>query len=327
LSVVSPARVALGRYAIALGLAGLGGAWTEAGLTLGASTIVESLLVVAALVIWAWLTLRYFVYGVRTRGTFVADLDDETTGPFAAYIPVVAILIAAHFHQELGSFAPWINGLFVAGLAIVCAQLLTRWVSGSFDRDSLHPGYFLPVVAGPFIASLGFSTVAEHGAAVAAFGVGVFFWAITGSLVFNRLMIGSPLASASRPSLGILLAPPATGGVAWFVADGGHVDAVTEVLGGVLVLMLLLQLLLIPRYRRVAFSLDFWAFSFPLAASANYAVRWTDASKFPGWQIVSWIVLSVATAGIGALCVGSIALVLVRARHQPAEASPSGRRS
>jgi len=262
---------------------------------------------------------------IRSPGALAADLDHETTGPSVAYLPVVAILITAHFHDQLGSVAPWINGIFAAMLAVVCALLLTRWVSGSFAASSPHPGYFLPVVAGPFIASLGFSTASEHGPAVAAFGVGVFFWAITGSLVFGRLMSGGPLAPGSLPSLGILLAPPATGGVAWFAANGGHPDSVTDVLGGVLVLMLLLQLFLIPRYRRGGFSLDFWAFSFPLASTANFSVRLAFGAHFTAWQVFSWTALTLVSLCIGALCVGSIVLAVKDARRRTSTTELSAR--
>jgi tellurite resistance protein len=317
-----PGRVALGRYAIALGLAGLGGAWTAAQVTVGAASAIGLVLVSAAFIVWVWLTVRYLIDGTRNRGTYAADLDSPATGPLAAYIPVVGILITVHFHQPLAGGAPWINAVFALGLAVVSAQLLTRWVSGSFDRTAPHPGYFLPVVAGPFIASIGFSTVGEHGAAIAAFGVGVFFWVVIGSLVFDRLMSGGPLDAASQPSLGVLLAPPGTGGVAWFAANGGHVDSVTEAFGGVLVLMFLLQLMLIPRYRRGGFNLDFWAFSFPLASSASYAVRWASASRFSGWQIVTWTALGLATAGIGALIAASIALKISNARQPLSKDEP-----
>jgi tellurite resistance protein len=325
LTAVTRTRIVLGRYAIALGFAGLGGVWTEAQSTVNASPLVGLCLVVAAFIVWLWLTVRYVVGLIRSPGALAADLDHETTGPSVAYLPVVAILITTHFHAQLGSVAPWINGIFVAMLAVVCAFLLTRWVSGSFAVSSPHPGYFLPVVAGPFIASLGFSTEFEHGAAVAAFGVGVFFWAITGSVVFGRLMTGGPLAPGSLPSLGILLAPPATGGVAWFAANGGHPDSVTDVLGGVLVLMLLLQLCLIPRYRRGGFSLDFWAFSFPLASTANYSVRLGFGAHFTGWQAFSWAAITIVSLCIGALCVGTVVLVVKDARRRNSTRNISAR--
>ncbi|MET3144140.1 UNVERIFIED_ORG: tellurite resistance protein TehA-like permease [Arthrobacter sp. UYEF10] len=59
--------------------------------------------------------------------------------------------------------------------------------------QSIHPGYLLPVVRGFFVASIGFSTVHAHSAAMAAFGIGASFWLVIGTVVTVRLMTGGEL--------------------------------------------------------------------------------------------------------------------------------------
>jgi tellurite resistance protein len=270
---------------------------------------VGTILCTAGLVVWLILTIRYETRHVRSRDWHRAHLDDPDAGPLVAYIPVVAILLAARFHVQLGYLAPWANAIFALALAVVCGQLIARWVSGGRVGDALHPGYFLPVVAGPFIASLGFTVVSEHSAAIAAFGAGVFFWVVLSALVFGRLMSAT---AASTPSLGIFLAPPATGGVAWFAANGGRIDLATQALAGILVVMLVVQILLIPLYRRTPFSLDFWAFSFPAASTANFAIRWAASAKFNGWQVFAWGFLGLASGVILWLCLASLRLEISR---------------
>ncbi|MCU1478961.1 MAG: family transporter [Subtercola sp.] len=305
-----PRGLGLNLFAIPLGLSGLGGAWSAAATLIGAPGWPEEILFAVAAVIWAVFSVVYILQGIVREGSFRADLRHPGIGPFASYIPVVGIVLAAHYGQYVPAAAPWIMALLVAALGIVAAQLFAHWIIGELNIDSLHPGYFLPVVAGAFIASIGLSSVGAHEAAVAAFGVGVFFWLVVGTIVTGRLMTRSQLPDAVKPTLAVLLAPPATGGIAWFIASGGQPGMIEFAFAGVVVIMLLVQFLLLPEYRRIPFSLAFWAFTFPIASTANFAVRWFQASPFDGWMAVSWVVLGLATAIILAIAAASIRFAL-----------------
>ncbi|MEF2976308.1 TDT family transporter [Subtercola sp. YIM 133946] len=309
----APRPLGLNLFAIPLGLAGLGGAWSAAETLIGApGWPVEVFFAVSAL-IWAAFSLIYIAQGAVSRGRFRADLTHPGIGPFASYIPVVGIVLATHYGQYVPAAAPWIMAVFVTALAVVAAQLFAHWIVGELHIDSLHPGYFLPVVAGAFIASIGLSSVGAHEAAVAAFGVGVFFWLVVGTVVTGRLMTRSQLPDAVKPTLAVLLAPPATGGIAWFAASGGRSGPIEFAFGGVVVIMLLVQFVLLPEYRRLPFSLAFWAFTFPVASASNFALRWFASSPFDGWQIVSWVVLAAATAVILAIAAATVVFLVRRA--------------
>jgi tellurite resistance protein TehA-like permease len=108
---------------------------------------------------------------------------------------------------------------FIAALTVVATQLLAHWVTGGVSMQSIHPGYFLPVVAGSFVASIGFSSVHVHDAALAAFGIGAFFWLVVGTVVTVRLMTAGPLPPSAKTGLSAYLAAPATASPAlpgWF---------------------------------------------------------------------------------------------------------------
>jgi tellurite resistance protein len=302
--------LSLNLFAMPLGLAGLGGAWTDlAGVSNGAFWVDQVLYGLSA-TLWVIFTVTYLALGVRTSGTFRADLHHPAIGPSAAYIPVVGILLATHYGPSLPVVGPWLIAFFVAALAVVSAQLVTHWLVGGLRIESLHPGYFLPVVAGPFIASIGLSSVKLSGAAEAAFGVGAFFWLVIGTLVMGRLMLRGQLPEAQRPLMAVLLAPPATGGIAWFLINGGHGDLVASAFAGIVVIMLLIQVILVREYRRIPFSLTFWAFSFPAASTANFTVRWLESANFAGWQVYAWIAVGLATLLIAALAVATVITVL-----------------
>lgn len=296
----------LSLFGIPLGLAGLGAGWSAARATLGAPAWPEEVLYGAASAIWLILTTIYLLRGMRRKGAFRADLRHQIAGPFASFIPLVGILLSAHYTEYFPALGTWVCVAFIAALTVVATQLFAHWVTGGVSMQSIHPGYFLPVVAGSFVASIGFSTIHAHDAALAAFGIGAFFWLVVGTVVTVRLMTAGALPPAAKTGLSAYLAAPATASVAWMVSHPGPMGALQLGLTGVLTMMLLMQLFLIGEYRKLTFSPLFWVFTFPVATTANYAVRWFAASNLPGREIYSWIILALATAFVMTIALRSV---------------------
>lgn len=320
---VSRLSIPVGHFSIPLGLAGLGGAWAVAAEDLGVSSAPAEAAFAVATIVWTVFTLLYVTRTLTSPDTsFTAELRHPLAGPLTAYPPIVAILLAAHYQPWLGAAAAVLVTVAIAALALNIAQLIARWLTQPLDHDALHPGYFLPLTAGPSIAAIGLSSIGMHQVAVAAFGVGIVFWFLFGAVIMGRLMVGGPLPSPFIPVLSVLVSPPLTAGVAWFAIQDGRIDAIQQVLGGVSTILLLVQILLIPRYLRVPFSIQHWAFTFPLAVTGNIVVRWAHATQFPGWQIIAWTALAVTTAAILAILGATIRAALdampVRRRRRPA---------
>jgi tellurite resistance protein len=318
----------LSLFGIPLGLAGLGAGWSAARVSLGAPIWAEEILYGLAAALWMVLTAIYVLRGLRRRGAFREDLRHQVSGPFASFIPLVGILLAAHYSEHLPALGTWVCVAFVAALSVVATQLLAHWVTGGVTMQSIHPGYFLPVVAGSFVASIGFSSVHAHDAALAAFGIGAFFWLVVGTVVTVRLMTAGALPPAARTGLSAYLAAPATASVAWMVSHPGPMGTVQLGLTGVLIIMLLMQLFLIGEYRKLAFSPLFWVFTFPVATTANYAVRWFAALNFSGWETCAWIVLALATAFVMVIACRSavtsiVAAIEKRRTHAPVLVQPA----
>lgn len=287
---------ALSRFGIPLGLAGLGGGWSAARSSLGSPMWPEEILYGAASALWLILTAVYVFRGLRRKGAFRADLRHEVAGPFASFIPLVGILLSSHYSQYLPPWGAWLCVGFIAALAIVAAQLLAHWVTGGVSMQSIHPGYLLPVVPGFFVASIGFSSIHARDAAMAAFGIGAFFWLVVGTVVTVRLMTGGELTAAAKTGLSAYLAAPATANIAWMLSHPGPVGAVQLGLTGVLVIMALTQVMLLPEYRKLPFTQMFWVFTFPVGATANYSIRWLATTGLPGREIYAWTILGLATA-------------------------------
>jgi tellurite resistance protein len=283
-------------FSIPLGLAGLGGAWVAAAAVLDAPALVGDLAYGASALVFCAFLVAYVIGTARHGpGRFHLDLRHPLTGPLTAYIPVIAMLLVPHYTSGLGSLGRWLTYLALTALLLNAAQLMAHWLKAPLDQDAVHPGYFLPVTAGPFIASIGLMSVHDSMAAVAMFGVGVYFWMLFGAVISARLFYGAPLPEQFRPVLSILLSPPGTASLAWFAITNGHIDGVQAAITGVTLFMLLVQLFFVGDYVRLPFTTQHWVFTFPLAVLGAIAVRW--AAGWPGsdWRVVAWIVLTVTT--------------------------------
>jgi tellurite resistance protein len=302
-------RIPLNTLAISFGSAGLASLWSTMTSALALSAIIPAVLWTVAAASWIWLIVAHLARGVRSDEGLLSQLRHPAQGPIAAIVPAVGMLLGSEL------WLIWPAGGFVLALVsfavavVFAAWMLAFWHTGRLNPEAFHGAYLLPTVASPLVASavaarLGFPLVA-----MAAFAVGIFFWVVLVTVLLSRLAFFPPLPDPLTPTLGILLAPPAVAGAAWFAMNGVHDDIVSVSLLGILALMFVMQLFLIPVYRRLPFTLGFWSFTFPAASAAAFLVRWVELSGFEGWQAVAYLAAGCVTALIAAIGIRSIVLV------------------
>jgi tellurite resistance protein len=260
--------------------------------------------------VWLVLVVLHAARGPRSA---LADLRDPVLAPF---IPVAAIV---------GMLLGWAlsDYCFAAGRVLVIAFLVItvviggwmtgQWIVGDLDEDKLHPGYFLPTVAGCLVGAFCAAEVHLHAIAEASFGIGIICWVLLGSLVLNRLFFRPTLPAALLPTLAIELAPPAVAGEAYFALGGQASSPVACVLGGYAVLMALVQLRLLPVYAKLSFSPAFWAFTFAYASAAADGLDWISHKKPPGAAVYAVIILAAITLFIAVIAIRTVNL-LIRGR-------------
>lgn len=111
--------------------------------------------------------------------------------------------------------------------------------------------------------------------------------------------------------MAIEVAPAAVARLAHFFANGGQVDYFAAVLAGYGLLMVTAQLPLLPRYRRLPFSLGTWAFTFSWTAVSGSALFWIAATRFVGDRAAGYLVLAAITGLVG----GTAARTVLDARQ------------
>ena len=300
-------RVPPNLFAIALGIAGLALAWDAAVPVLGTPQAIPDALNVLGAALWLVLVGAYLAQGPRI---ILADLRDPVLSPFVSASALTAMLLSAALAKEA----------FAAGrvLVIVClgvtigigSWLTGQWMTGEIEPDSMHPGYFLPTAAGGLVGANAAAQVHLHALAEASFGIGVICWILLGSTILNRLFTRPALPSALVPTMAIELGIPAVAGSAYFAVAGRTVSFIACALGGYAVFMALVQVRLIPVYRRLSFTPGFWSFTFAYAAAAADALIWLAIKKPPGATSYAIAVIALLTAFVSWIAFRTVVLAI-----------------
>jgi tellurite resistance protein len=322
-SVVVGAMLALPPtfFSISMGLAGLAGAWHLAadlyGVPSGISDILYVITAMAYLLLVSALAAKLVL---RTRSV-AAELTHPVLGPFYSLFPISGMLLALGLEPHLHEAAQALFLVCLGATLLLGGWLTGQWIAGPLDPDSIHPGYFLPTVAGGLIGAQGAATFGLTGVGWVSFGTGVLCWLLLGSLVLNRLFIRPGLPAALVSVLAIETAPPAVAANAYATLTGGRLDVVAYAIAGYTVLMVLVQVRLLPLYRALPFAPSFWAFTFSYAAVAINTMRWIHVEQPVGAALMGCAVLGMITLFIGAIAARSL-VALQQGRFLP---SPAGR--
>lgn len=219
-----------------------------------------------------------------------------------AFFPAISIsaLLLATFLRETAPAAA--NAIWIAGAAVqavLTLVVISAWISHrSFGAGQLSPAWFIPAV-GNVVAPLAGVPLGHVEASWYFFSVGLVFWLILLTLVFNRLIFHDPLPGKLRPTLVILVAPPAVAFLAWLQLGGAATDPAARILINAGYFFAALVALQVPALLRLPFALSFWALSFPLAALTTASFRHAEATgsalhRGAGMLLLALLVLTIA---------------------------------
>jgi tellurite resistance protein len=308
--ITTRARLTPNLFGLPFGLCGLAQCWQIAHV---AGPVTDVLWMVAAL---AWLTVVVLYLG---SGSKVADLDHPIFSPFTALMAIVPMVLAGGLAAHAHTAAVVVYSIGLAGTLLFGGWLTGNWILNDLDLSRWHPGYFLPTAAGGLLAAGGAAGLGLHRLAYVMFGYGVVCWLTLGSIILLRLFTQPSLPPPLLPTMAIEVAPPVVAGNAWFVINGGRLDWVVFALTGYGALMVMVQIRLIPAYRRAPFGVGTWAFSFSYAAVFGFALHWVRADQLAGERVWTYTLLAVVTLAFAALLTRT-GLALRAGRFLPAPA-------
>lgn len=267
------ARVPVSLFAIPVGLFGLGSAWRAASLLWGLTAVAGESVMAMAMLVWLAISLLYLAKWIWARDAARGEWNHPVQCCFVALGPLATMLAALAVHRYAPDAA---RAVFLVGASAQVTFMIYRvgtlW-SGGRDPLTTTPVLYLPAVAGNFVCAIVAATLGYRILATLAFGGGFFSWLALESVVLHRLLVLEPIEQRLLPSLGIQLAPPAVGCVAYLGLFDGAPDRFAFMLLGYGLLQTLVLLRLAPLFRTQPFAASYWAFTFGATALALAAIR------------------------------------------------------
>lgn len=287
-------------FAVPMGLGGLALAWREAAATIGAPALVGEGLMALAAIAWLVILLAHALRATRHPAALAADLVHPIRSAFAGAVSIGLLILsggAMAYSTQLAA-AVWLAGVslhLVVGVWIVRSLLLKPR-----DAATLTPPLLIPLVgnvlAPIFGAKLGFVTMSWM-----LFGLGAALWLLVQPLILLRLATGPQLPARMRPTLAILLAPPAVGSIALAALTGGFGPGPLAIYA-LAALIAVVLLTLVPVFRTAPFAMSWWGYTFPAAAFAIASLKAAHHAPMDWHAPALWLLLLLVSAVIAGVC-------------------------
>jgi tellurite resistance protein len=297
-------------FGIVLGLAGLGNAWRAATEAWHLPAAIGEALMAVATIVWAILVVLYSLKWVFRRGDALAEAMHPVQCCFIGLGGVSTMLISL---AVLPYSRPAALTLFVAGAAFTLGFGVWRtgllWQGGR-DPATTTPVLYLPTVAGGFVAAAAADAFGFPEWGQLAFGAAMLAWLAIESVLMQRLYTLPEMPAALRPTLGIQLAPPAVGAVAYYAVNGGQADLVVNALLGYAILQALILIRLLPWLLKQKFTASYWAYTFGVAALTTTPLRMIAHGQTGPVTQIAPVLFVGANIVIGLIALGTIRLLL-----------------
>lgn len=305
-----PPLVPAAFFAVVLGLAGLGSVWRRAVVVYAMPAMVGEALMACAAAVWAVLMVLYVLKWICATDRAVEEARHPVQCCFIGLAGVATMLVAGAGlpYSRLAAYVLFVPGmLFTVAFAVWRTGLLWH---GERDEGFTTPVLYLPTVAGGFVSATMLATLGHADWAQMAFGAAVLSWLAIESVLLRRLYSGPALPPPLRPTLGIQLAPPAVGAVAYLALTNGPPDLLLHMLFGYALLQAMLMLRLLKWISAQPFSMPYWGFSFGLTAIAQVPLGMVARGDHGAGSDLAGVLFILSNAGMLWLIIGTLRLLL-----------------
>jgi len=259
-----------------MGLSGLAMVWRATEVHWGMAHHASWALTIVATGVFGLLLGAYLYKWFVAPEAVLAELNHPVRINFLPAISINLILlgILMGFHYPAVGLDLWRIG---AALQLLLTLIIVNiWLNTERPVGSINPAWFIPAVGNVLVP------VAAAPAGYLLTGwfflsIGLFFWTILVTVVFYRLITKPALEPPMRPTLVVMLAPPAVSCLA--------VIALTETMGlgamalfFIAVFFALLLLPQIPSFLKLPYFPSWWAYTFPVAAFVMACHRFAHAT-------------------------------------------------
>lgn len=293
-------HVPVGMFAVVMGLAGLTLATMRLEHVSGIHTIAPGILLAVTAAAFIAIAAFYGAKALKHPRAVRADWNHPVRIAFFPAASISLILIATALTPMHPGWGEIIWGAGTALQLVLTLAVVSAWIGHrTFEAAHLNPAWFIPAV-GNILVPIAGMRLGHAEISWFFFSVGILFWIVLATLVFNRLIFHAPLPERLMPTLMILIAPPAVGFVSWIGLTGG-IDPFARILYYSGVLFALIFATQIGKVSRLPFMITWWAYSFPLAALTISTLAYGDAVGSAGLLVAGQILYGLLVAVIAML--------------------------
>lgn len=291
-----------------MGTAGLGIAWRIASGLIGVPSIIGEATVVLAFVLFALISLLFATKVMLRPDSIVALWNDNRAILFAPMIPTSLLLLSIGARPYDIGVATVLWQIATPLNLILAIVIVGRWLFHEHDLLGVSPPWMFPVVGNGVVPIAGVP-LGFVNAGWAFFAIGFVLWVVAFIVLFSRLVLGDALARAARPTMLILISPPATFFIAYSELTGAQIDLFAYSMIYFSLFLLAVFLVNGKWVFHAPFSIASWSLTFPMAALTIASLLFYRAT---GWGVAQWaatgllglttiFVVSVMGLGLGAI--------------------------
>lgn len=288
-------------FASVMGIAGLSIAWHQASLEFGISLVISEATGILALVVFVILGASYLIKAAKYPEAVVAEYNHPIAGNFFGTITIAILLLSSIVAQvsQILAEVMWTWG--TVSTLVLCFAIVSRLLKGKIEAAHAVPAWFIPGVATLDIAVAGgtMPMAWAHELNLFSLAVGTMIALLFFMMIMSRLIHHEPLPAGIVPSLLILMAPFEVG----FLAYTNFTQSVDTFSGLLFYFGLFLFIALVPKVFRtgIPFVSGWWAISFPMAALALAALKYSMFVQAWPLKVIAIVLLASLSIAIAVL--------------------------
>lgn len=314
--------IAVSLFGMPVGILGLAGAWSVGARIWQLPLAYAIGIGIFGVTVWLVLLVLYACKWHWYRAEALKEFRDPVQSSFVALVLISTMLASG---QILQVSRP--AGMALLGVSIVAQFALGIWLLGKVwqggqGADFVTPALYLPTVGQSFVAASGAAALGWSQIGAVLFGCGVLSWLATESLVQSRAGTRDSIPVGLRPALGVQLAPPVVGGLAYLSLTSGTPDLAAHMLFGYGLYQAALLSRLSGWIRQPSFSAGYWSFSFGVTALPTMGMRMIERGDAGPMLWAAPVLFIAANLIIGYLVVCSLRLLVQGRLFESPAAAP-----
>ena len=292
-------------FSVVLGLYGLGNCWRLASKLWAINPYIGECILFLVVIIWFvllfWFSLKWILNHEHAKTEVNTPILNYFVGLVGAATALVSLIILPYNYTIA-------LVLFVFGAISQLyygVHFTTKLWQTPLNANNITPALYIPTVAGNFISAMvagnfGYTTIG-----MLFFGIGFISWFSLESIISNRIK-NTALPELHKPSIGIMMAPPAIACAAYFANVSGKPDLVTKMLLGYAFFQFLVFLKLFLGIVKQSFAMSFWSFSFGITTLTAITMQFVIREENPFFDSTSKLLFVFANLVLIALFIKTI---------------------